>query len=197
MCKSCCRSRSFQPLEDLLGQIDDFHDRSKPQTGENDCGGDLRCICDTLHSDTHIRPIERRHTAQTITSRASEPLTILQQLNVIMSSCHFQQMVDGLILHVEEHVVEDLQCTNHGSRPCCKHLPEIKKLKCFGNITMRPFLPAYPSLMNALPFVHKKTCSTGICTFTKRLKKSSNKLWTKIQKKNFTISWRDSGRVQQ
>ena len=69
----------FKPLEDLLDQIDDFHDNSKPQTGENDCGGDLRCICDTLHSDTHVRPIERRHTAQTITSRASEPLTILQQ----------------------------------------------------------------------------------------------------------------------
>ena len=43
----------FKPTEDLLGQIDDFHDNSKPQTGENNGRDALRCICDTLHGDTH------------------------------------------------------------------------------------------------------------------------------------------------
>ena len=40
----------------------------------------------------------------------SEPPMILQQLKEIMSSCPVQHMLHYLILHIEEHFVEDPQC---------------------------------------------------------------------------------------
>ena len=61
---------------------------------------------------------------------------------------------------------------------------------------MRPFLPAYPSLMNALPFDTQENMFDRNLHIHKEIEKVFERIVDKDSKKTFTISWRDSGRVE-